>query len=371
MTLIWKKKILDLAGIALVLVKFGVLETNASRARWKYRYLTDERKLKAIWGSSSKLTKPPAIPISNISELKFPIETKFNQFNPTIAEQDDSFIICWRISDLVGNPETDKNGNYERTNYTDGNYNGLGIGRIEKDSIFTDRKILNPRMLIEPLDTLKKSSHVLLHQIDQPLDFEDPRFSPENPNFLILHARYKKFTENRHPRKWQVAIMDIIRDELILIDGPHLGKNEKNWIPIGLTGDEIEFLCSTDPHLTAKFNVITKQLVKEFENYTPSRIHNGSNLAQIDTNLYIRVVRERYNVENRRAIHLSSIICHDKTMKEIYRTKPFVFQEYAYEICNSIIEYEGHVFFLWGHNDEKALIGQIRKEFLVEWIFQN
>jgi hypothetical protein len=165
--------------------------------------------------------------------------------------------------------------------------------------------------------------------------------------------------------------MDIVQDRLSIIDGPLMVKIDKNWVPIGLSGSEINFLCSTGPFITAQYNVNTGNFSRKIMHHSSSKVHNGSNLIRVQPDLFIRVVRERYNVEKGRAIHLSTIICHNAELVEMHRTKPFVFTEFAYEICNSIIEFKNHVFFLWGHNDETALMGYIGKDSLVEWIYQN
>jgi hypothetical protein len=62
---------------------------------------------------------------------------------------------------------------------------------------------------------------------------------------------------------------------------------------------------------------------------------------------------------------------HDLDLNEIGRTKPFLFREFGYEICNSITEFEDKIFFAWGENDSAGFVGFIDKKTLLSWVIEN
>jgi hypothetical protein len=146
-------------------------------------------------------------------------------------------------------------------------------------------------------------------------------------------------------------------------------KTEKNWVPVCTDSKNHILLRSTKPFLLVAVDKEDYHLTEQSWNSADfGEIHNGSNFLLLDEDLYIRVVRVTINLEGLRGVRLNFIMMHNLEFKEVGRTKPFIFKDFGYEICNSITEFEGKIFFAWGMNDSAGYIGHIARDILQNWI---
>ena len=350
---------------------------NRLRVRWVRSYRRDQHQLQKTWKPSNSLKHPLTIPLREQFKLEFPINCELsnrsnvNQFNPAIALHGQSILVSWRIGDNFTHPKANSLG--ETLYASTGDLDGIGIGEINVDAIFVDPVISNCRILIDPDPDSERNSkwNQAIHDDVGFYTFEDPRFFPDDPDFLLVHVKYNqpKIQLNGTFSLVSVAILNCKTNDLIIPNASDPSIMEKNWVPIDSKSGKFRLLRSTEPLVMLQ---IDKETLETHEILLKSGVfsatHNGSNLLLIDKRFYVRVVRVRCNMEGLRGVRLSIIVVHDLDFKEISRTKPFIFRSFGFEICNSILEYQNRIIFSWGENDEHGYVGSIDKTDFVHFL---
>ena len=363
-------------SIILALVRYRTIFLNGKRAHGFLQVQKGKAYLNDSWTPLNSIDIPLRLPLQNVNKIEFPIcmdpeELILNQFNPCIIALENSIQISWRISDIFFHPATIRNGD-PLSKPTGGACNGIGIATIQRDDLFNRAALSAPRILIEPTEFKRSALHKLQDTHGRSLDFEDPRFILDHPELLLLHGRYTGGVPDRSLPRYDIVVFNLRSNEIKLLIPQYRHRTEKNWVPIYNNIENHVLLRSTKP-----FSLITVD--KEDYHLTEQswgsadfgEIHNGSNFLLLDEELYIRVVRITVNLEGLRGVRLNFIIMHDLDLKEIGRTKPFLFRAFGYEICNSITEFDDKIFFAWGENDAAGFIGFIDKKTLLSWIMEN
>jgi len=348
---------------------------NGKKAHWFLQVKKGERYLSERWGNDFTATSPLRIPLTNVNKLLFPDDSGnenflLNQYNPSIVASKNVIYITWRISDLFFDPATKSNGDAVLT-HSVSNCNGVGYATILGEDLFKQPILRHPRILIEPVLSKRNSLQNFHNDEGRSVDFEDPRFIPENPNLILLHGRYFRDVNSSLPR-FDVVVFNVETSEIHFLIPQNRWQTEKNWVPIYSDIQNYFLLRSTQPFAIVAVNRKDFQLTEQsWESSDFGKIHNGSNFLLLEEGFYIRVVRELISLNGLRDVRLNSIVMHDLELKEIGRTKPFLFQQFGFEICNSITSYEGQIIFAWGLNDSAGFLGSIAENTLVDWILNN
>jgi len=354
----------------MALLKYGVLKMSGAEAYWFLQYRAGENKINKKWGGNNSLQNPLILKLDRITELNFPKVLGYNMFNPSIACQGENVLISWRISDNIVKPFTDSHG---RSLYPiSGFRGGIGIGSSNKNQIFKDGAIHNSKVLIQPDFDHRLEEHQIRDIFGRQVEFDDPRFVPENPNLIVLNGRYLPHSLDSNKPNFSPYLLNISENKLKKIEVPFMGRYEKNWVPLSLSFRHLRLLRSTQPVSIVELNLLnssTQETIIEQNNN--SGYHNGSNVILLANGFYIRIVRERIHIKGLRAIHFSTFMLHDLDMKLILQTKPFILQKYGFEICNSITQIEDEILLAWGDNDEAAFLGSIKTDKILAWIFEN
>jgi len=363
-------KIIKSVAPFITLLKYGVFTKSGSEAYWFLQYREGENKIVQKWGKDYSIKKPLILNLDKIIELKFPDFPGYNSFNPTVACDGDEVLISWRISDNVAKPFTDSHGRsiYPVTGFK----GGIGIGTFSKNQIFEDGIIHNHKVLIEPDFKFRLVNHQIQDEYGRQVEFDDPRFIPGNLNLLLLHGRYHPHSVEEDQPNFLPLLFNRFENNIEKLEAPFMSKYEKNWVPLPLNSKKLKLLRSTHPLSIIEVNLrnlsTQEKIVRQSEKLG---FHNGSNVILFTTGYYLRIVRQRIHLEGLRAIHFSTFMLHDLNMNLVVQTKPFLFQKYGFEICNSILQIDDEIFFVWGQNDETAFIGRVKTEEIYSWIFEN
>ena len=372
------KLIVGILGTISLYVRHGIFIKNGNQAHWRLQELTGEAKLVKYWVSSHSKDNPLKIPLEKIIKLDFSNEVstpdpQIHSFNPSIIANNQGLLVTWRISDVYFHPATNQNGE-QITPLSTGLLNGIGLAEIHIEDLLTTAKLRNIKVLIEPVLEKRNTNHVVRDTYGRHMEFEDPRFLSSTPLLLMLHGKYVSKARARDSLpKYEIAILDVESDAISILNLTNKNNVEKNWVPILSEDSAFKILRSTQP-----FEILNlrKQDLALDGDYVGKKsqigfLHNGSNFLLISKQYYIRVVRETLTLKGLRGVRVNRIIIHDLELNETARTKPFLFTDFGFEICNSLTEYGNKVFFAWGMNDESGYIGFVDKIELIDWIFLN
>ena len=362
--------IVRLVAPFITLFKYGVFKASGREAHWFLQYRAGEKKIIEIWGKDNSLEKPLILNLDRIIKLNFPKYQGCNAFNPTIADNREHVLISWRISNNIVKPFTDSRG--RKVHAITGFKGGIGIGSFDKNHIFEEGIIQDCKVLIQPDFNHRIVKHQIKEAFERQIEFDDPRFVPENPNLLLLNGRYHPHSEKMNQPNFAPFLFNISENTLERIEAPLMSRYEKNWVPLSLSLNKLKLLRSTQPLALVEVNLsdLSTQeiIIGQSEN---SIFHNGTNIILLRNGLYMRIVRQRIHLKGLRAVHFSTFMLHDLDMNLIIQTKPFIFQKYGFEICNSMIQIEDDIFLVWGDNDEDAFMGSVKTEKILGWIFEN
>jgi len=360
-------------SVILALVKYRTLVFSGKRAHWFLQVQKGKRYLNDFWTPLNSIDIPLRLSLHNVNKIEFPNHTgaqalTLNQFNPCIVAIDNGIQICWRISDIVFHPATKLNGD-SLSNPTIGVCNGIGIATIQRNDLLNRATLSQPRILIAANEFERSTLHKIQDIHGRSMDFEDPRFIPEYPHLILMHGRYTGRIPDRPAPRYDIVLFNLESNEIKLLIPQNRHKAEKNWVPICTDNEKHILLRSTKPFAVVAVDKEDHHLSEiSWDSADFGEIHNGSNFLLLDEDLYIRVVRVKINLEGLRGVRLNFIMMHNLEFKEVGRTKPFIFNDFGYEICNSITEFEGKIFFAWGMNDSAGYIGHIDRDILQNWI---
>ena len=363
-------KIILVASPFLLLLKSGKMILSGRQAYWKLQVDAGEKFLNSSWKPRNSVENPLRLPLETIKEIAFPSIKDFAQFNPSIRLDHDLMTVAWRISNNIMNPLTNDHG--EAISPLSGFESGVGIGQLQLNTSAERISITNSSIVIHYLNELRPAHNRIVDRFGRRIEFDDPRYLSEDSNLILLHGRHVPHSRDPSVPNFSLFLYDVLKDSISPINFPASGKYEKNWVPIPQPRESHQFLRSTFPLSLVRLD--KNSLIAEEEILLPASgpaFHNGSNLISLDKDLLIRVVRLRVHVANLRAIHISHLVIHDKSLKKQKISKPFIFKGFGYEICNSIAVSGDKVFFAWGENDERSFLGWISTLRLRDWISEN
>ena len=360
-------------SVVFALLRYRTFFLNGKKAHWFLRERKGTEYLYAFWTPLNSIDAPLRLPLQNVNQVNFAdyVESgglNLNHFNPCIVTNEKSIQICWRISDVFFHPATKSNGD-SLINPTVGVCNGIGIATIERNDLFNQARLKNSKILIEPTESKRNTVHKLQDAYGRFLDFEDPRFIPDYPHLILLHGRYTGEAPDKFAPRYDIGLFNLNTSEIKLLIPKNRHRAEKNWVPIRTDDRNHLLLRSTKPFAILALGKEDYRLSEHsWDSGDFGEIHNGSNFLRLSEDLYIRVVRETINLDRLRGVRINFIMMHDLELKEIGRTKPFLFHDFGYEICNSVTEFEDKIFFAWGMNDSAGYIGNIDRADLANWI---
>lgn len=354
-----------------VAIRHKQLPKNFGQARWIVRYKKGESYLLRDWGRDFTCDAPLTLPFETIKKIDFPSLSPYKQFNPSIMILNSQLSFTWRISTITRDPRVDSFGNSIIPFQKDG-LNAIGIGTAgEINNQISQNIKVTPQLYLSSDPVLKGVEPKVEHPYPgRQVDFEDPRFISGFPNWILLNARFTGPDPLNIYPNYEMALWDISNARISFLRASNMSKSEKNWIPIPILNEQLALIKNTDPLTVVQLkDFISAASEKTLSKTSPKGFHNGSNLLQVEENLYVRIIRKRLSINGLRDIHISKLILCDDTLTELKRTKPFVLRQFAFEICNSIEMHGDKVLFAWGENDCESYLGQISKTALLEFIY--
>ena len=340
---------------------------DCKQAHWRLQFLKGQNILLSQWSGANSLEFPLTLPLENIVDLKVQRFRGFECFNPTITIQSNIVKIGLRISDNIASPITDKSGN--SLNPVVGFRGGIAIGTADKENFLKDGIIDKLQVVIDPNFDSRFPAHQIQDNKGRVFEFDDPRFVLSRDNLLLIHGRLQPQSHDGRSVNFVPFILNLENMKLQMLNLPNMSIYEKNWVPIASHESSCLLLRSSNPLSVLEFddehNFLSE---RNIESFLSPDLHNGSNFIHFENEYMMRVVRKRIHLNGLKAIHVSSIILHDLNLKPILQTKYFVFDDFGFEICNSIVNDGNRVIFSWGVNDSKSRFGTIESSKLSDWI---
>jgi len=342
---------------------------------WHLEVSEGHRYLKQAYGGRFRHSKPLRIDALKIFELHPSPKAGMSQYNPTLLCQSGGLRIIWRISNWQTNPFVtffgDRKSNPGLTPFPLVNRVGAGFvptlrGEISQ-RIEGEELILGLEQDLIPKETQKKWDTDGFLEV---YSYEDPRALPSDPTILTLTAVQQGRKQGGIIINAAVSLYDLDRQEIVLLNIPDLRVHEKNWVLVAVAAERVTFLRQSEPpHLIVVDRRSGQMITQRIGKPTGKRfLHGGSSFVLVDGSFYLRVARHRISLRGVRKLHISHIVKHDLDFNEIYRSQPFVFRNYGFEICNGL-DYDGsHFYFSWGENDTKMFAASIEKENLLNWL---
>ena len=313
---------------------------------------------KSVWKLTSlgfTLEEPLAINLLEaVKELR-PINPQPSKFyiNPAVIYQDSQLYVYFRETNLSIRPSANS------------------MGQMKK--LQSESRLGNSVMRGTLSDSFQILSQELVVSETDPTPLEDVRaFNVGKETYLI----------GTH-----VILDNAAKDKLIstricvrsssgsrILNSPVSKKFEKNWVPIRLFGDVLELLHSTNPCRVISLNLSTGTQTCSVTTVgeLPLKLSGGTPYLRLQDGSYLRVARRRYPLFNRGYVHLNFFAHYDENLEVIALSKPFIFRQIGFEICNGIaLSKDDRIIFSWGENDEKMYIGTSTRESVTDWISGN
>jgi hypothetical protein len=335
---------------------------------WNLEWRKDTKSIGHLMGRSIPKEKPLLLNFEYIQEITTSLRNDLFNYNPTLVLHNKQLKIFWRISNCSTSPKTDWRGITKNVYPKIGKIEGIGTGELIFDS--ETISLINEEIAI-PIS----SNH--FEHLENPYPgfqstLEDPRAICTDEILLLLNTCQIP-NSGGDPRNGLMALYNCANKDLILLNLPEESSVQKNFTIINSNRNVIRLLKSSNPHTVLEFDKNNGNLVKKLENKQNNKsfLHGGSPFVLVDNEYYFRIARQRFNLKNLFKIHLSYLVMHDLTFNEIGRTKPFILQNYAYEICNGLVEIENNFHFSWGENDKKIYVGVISKRDLIRFFHEN
>jgi hypothetical protein len=342
---------------------------------WHFIQLKDKKIANKLWKYSKFPADLPKIPLSQSYKIVPEIEPYLYHYNPSIVFEAQDLFICWRVSNYKGSPNVNwaKEELPSEVKFDPNQFrNSIALGKIENFKISDFPPIKNQKLIgsIEEfytIDQTEKSSrsNIMVSTLI------DPKFLGNNSNFII--GNFEAWTESVNGKYSVVQSMGVLDlrdyDSKILI--PYQQNSyEKNWCFIGSTDKSLQFLRSSSPQIVLTVSSTPPYSIEnvlEMENNKPF-VNGGSNFVLTDEAYFLRIARYRMSSKGKYKCHISTVIKHDLNLNEISRTRPFIFRNFGFEICNGFQLHNNEFIFSWGENDESMYLGSMDKLDFLEWI---
>lgn len=293
------------------------------------------------------------IPLREIHDISLPQNQGNFFYNPTILEVNGKIVGFARSTNISYLPQVD--------------YAGRSIPRVKVSHLLNGiiGFELDKKFNITKIDEVKPLERIP--------NLEDPKAFSQNEKILLFCNLVSKeqSTDDRKMHS-KVASLNIEDGKICIYDSPLNKDIEKNWIPFSFRNDSINFFYSVEPQLIFSMNFKNSEPRIQLLNTVSSQnLHGGSQVVQIESNLFMRVARRRVIIPWRRIATLSYLIFHNANGEIIRISDPFVFRKYGFEICNGLTVAGSDVLFSWGEDDFRMFIGVISSSELIRWSRQE
>lgn len=329
----------------------------------------DTYKLSQLLDRSNPLTDPLKLPFESIQEIKTSLEPELFHYNPTIICKENTIKIFWRISNINIGPYWNWHGLIEKYVPAGKRIEGTGYGEITLNQN-GKIEIRNEKVLISP------SQNNWTNQIDQApsekLLVEDPRVVESGGTYLLFNS-WKINEADNEGTHGPMVLFALENSRMIQLKDYTNKGIHKNSVIVNMENRVIRLLKSSNPQIIQEYDVSTGDLTsaKTKLNNDKLFLNGGSPFILVDDTFYIRIARQRYTLKNLFNVHVSLLVIHDLNFDEIARTKPFILQNYGFEVCNGFILEGDKFIFSWGENNKRMFLGTVSKTTLLEFFHAN
>ena len=336
---------------------------------WNLKWHHDTKLVGQLMGRSDILKNPLQLTFENVQEITSTMHNDLFNYNPTMVLKNHKIQLFWRISNCSYNPKTNWLG--DRKDFDPKiKIEGVGTGELvfasETKNISLKNEAISIPLSSDHLEIFKNPDSEFRVTV------EDPRAICTDESLLVLNTWKSRKTKG-YSIHGPMALYNCANKDLVLLNLPEDNSVQKNFTIINSDQNVIRLLKSSNPHTILEFDKNNGNLTKKLEHNLNSKsfLHGGSPFILVDNEYYFRVARQRFHLKGLSEIHLSYLVMHDLNFNEIARTKPFVLQKYAFEVCNGLVMLDDDFIFSWGENDKKMYIGVVRKGDLIRFFQEH
>ncbi len=301
--------------------------------------------LKWVWGKE----KIRIIPLDDVVQIKIPVIQGNYCYNPTILFYEEKFFGFARISNVSYKPEVDLFGRSilrEKVTYL---LNGVVSFILDCNLQLSDYSVVRP---LTGVPNLEDPKAVLIN--DSPYLFCNLVSKEQNGVDRSIHC--------------SVVALNLMNNQVIPYQSPFHKNIEKNWVPFITQDSIVSFHYSVEPQIRLDYShSVSEPRVTYYGNVSRHNLHGGSQVVEVSTNLFMRVARRRVVLPGRKIATLSYIVFHNSEGEIVRISKPFLFREFGFEICNGLTSDKENLVFSWGENDKDMFVGRISVQKLLAW----
>jgi len=337
---------------------------------WNLKWHRDTKFISQEMGRSILVEKPLSPHFEYIQEIKTSLRNDLFNYNPTLVLQNKKLKMFWRMSNCSTKPRANWRGVVNNIYPKKDKIEGVGSGDLafssKSKTISLSNEEVSIPLSINHFESLKNPYP------GYQTTLEDPRAIYSDEILLLLNT-CKIPNSGGEPRNALMALYNCATKDLVLLNLPEDNTIQKNFTIINSDKKVIRLLKSSNPHIVLEFDKKTGNLIKELEHNLNNKsfLHGGSPFVLVDNEYYLRIARQKFSLKGLSQIHFSYLVMHDLNFNEIARTKPFVLQKYAFEVCNGLVILDDNFIFSWGENDEKIYVGVISKRDLIRFFQEN
>jgi len=209
--------------------------------------------------------------------------------------------------------------------------------------------------------------------VEVPQSLEDVRVFDFNGEDLLVGTLVTEQKDS--PAKLlQTRIGVSYKKSFFELDSPIGKRLEKNWVPIEIQNDILRLLHSNSPMRIVELDLVTGKQVSYLLPGTDEQINSsgGTPFLKMSDSSYLRIARKRFPLFGRGYIHISYLIQNSSSYRELKVSKPFIFQDFGFEICNGLSsDNKGNIYLSWGFNDSEMFFGECTYKVLKNWLSSN
>lgn len=301
--------------------------------------------LKRVWGKE----EIRIIPLDDVVRIKIPVIQDGYCYNPTILFHEEKFFGFARISNVSYKPEVDLFGRSilrEEVTYL---LNGIVSFILDCNLQLSDYSVVRP---LTGVPNLEDPKAVLIN--DSPYLFCNLVSKEQNGVDRSIHC--------------SVVALNLTNNQITTYKSPFHKNIEKNWVPFVSQDSNVSFYYSVEPQIRLDFShSLPEPRVTNYGNVSRHNLHGGSQVVEVSTNVFMRVARRRVVLPGRKIATLSYIVFHNSEGEIVRISKPFLFREFGFEICNGLTSDKENLVFSWGENDKDMFVGRISVQKLLAW----
>jgi hypothetical protein len=296
---------------------------------------------------------------STIKDFKFrkiEIETQgekeFN-INPSFVYRSEPIEIYFRSTNIAYRPKANEVGIMFKINSEEKEFNSSkkGILKLEEDCY----------SLVEPIT------------LEFPKSLEDTRIIDFDGTDIVIGTIISA-QKDSSTKLLQTKVGVSHKQKFFELDSPVGKRLEKNWVPIEIIDSTLRLLHSNCPMRIIEIDIETgtqnSYLIPGTDKQL--KVSGGTPFLKLDDSSFIRVARRRFPLFGRGYVHISFLIHNSSSYKELNVSKPFIFRDFGFEICNGLSRAQnGDLLLSWGYNDSEMFFAEYPYEELSDWFFSN